>query len=109
MSGLHASHRMRTRSAADDPFISELRNEISANDRRIVAAVNTRLDLVARMRSYKDSRGMPLYDAEREESLLRFLEQTNAGPLSVEGVEEILRTLLEITRRELGSRGSDGS
>lgn len=39
--------------------------------------------------------------ADREESLLRFLEHTNHGPLSHEGLEKIVQTLLEVTKREL--------
>jgi chorismate mutase len=95
-----------TRVVAEDPFIRKLRDEISDNDRRIVAAINARLELVARMRRHKDARGIPFHDPDREESLLRFLEQTNDGPLSVEGLEEVVRTLLDVTKRELGRPSS---
>jgi chorismate mutase len=93
-----------TRSAASDPFIGRLRREIADNDRRIVEAINTRLELVSQMRRYKDSRGIPFHDPDREDLLLRFLEDANLGPLSREGLEEIVQTLLEVTKRELRSR-----
>ena len=41
-----------------DPLISQLREQISDNDRAIVEAINARLELVARMKSYKESRGI---------------------------------------------------
>jgi chorismate mutase len=94
-------HDSAARPAAADPFIRELRREISANDRRIVEAVNARIELVSQMRTYKDSCGIPFHDPDREESLLRFLERSNHGPLSREGLEEIVHTLLEVTKREL--------
>jgi 3-deoxy-7-phosphoheptulonate synthase len=85
----------------DDPFISRLREEISDNDRTIVDAINARLELVARMRSYKDSRGIEFQDRDREAALLDDLQQANGGPLSHEGLTEIVLTLLELTKREL--------
>ena len=41
-----------------DPLIRQLREQISDNDRAIVEAINARLKLVARLKSYKESRGM---------------------------------------------------
>lgn len=91
----------RVGSQVTDPFIRQLREQIAENDRKIVEAINTRLELVGLMRSYKDSRGIAFHDRDREESLLRNLEQANAGPLSPEGLEELLLALLELTKREL--------
>jgi chorismate mutase len=89
-----------------DPFIRQLREQISTNDRRIVEAINARLALVARMRSYKASRGIAFLDQEREDWMLRYLQRANAGPLSPTGLEEIFRALLELTKRELAEAGS---
>jgi 3-deoxy-7-phosphoheptulonate synthase len=83
-----------------DPVISRLREEISDNDRSLLEAINTRLELVTQMRSHKEARGMAFDDEERERRLLRYLESTNRGPLSREGLEEIFRALLELTKRE---------
>jgi 3-deoxy-7-phosphoheptulonate synthase len=84
-----------------DGFVDRLREEISENDRGIVEAINTRLALVARMHSYKAARGIAFRDARRERALLRSLQETNGGPLSPEGLEEILLALLELTKREV--------
>jgi chorismate mutase len=37
---------------AQDPFVRQLRQQISDNDRALVAAINKRLDLVARLKAY---------------------------------------------------------
>jgi 3-deoxy-7-phosphoheptulonate synthase len=86
---------------ATDPFIRELRQEISENDRRLVDSINTRLELVARIRRYKGAHGMAFQDPNREQSLLRSLQRENSGPLSSDGLEEIFAALLELTKREV--------
>jgi 3-deoxy-7-phosphoheptulonate synthase len=90
-------------STIGDRFIERLREQISENDQRIVAALNTRLELVAAMRRYKDSHGIAFRDGSREERLLRQLEETNPGPLSPDGLEEFVSVLLELTRKEVAA------
>ncbi len=80
----------------------ELREEITANDGRIVDAVNLRVRLVSELWEIKRKRALDQRDTGRERELLKSLALTNAGPLSEEGLEELVRELLELTRRELG-------
>ena len=84
-----------------DPLIRQLREQISDNDRAIVEAINTRLKLVARLKSYKESRGMSFVDPEREEWMLQYLSRANRGPLSAEGLRKIFQELLELTKDEV--------
>ena len=84
-----------------DPFIRQLREQISDTDRSIVEAVNARLKLVAKLKSYKESRGISFLDPEREEWMLQYLSRANRGPLSAEGLREIFEELLDITKREV--------
>ena len=84
-----------------DPVIRQLREQISDNDRKIVDAVNRRLELVARMKRYKADRGIPFVDPDREEWMLRYLQRANAGPLSPDGLAEIVSTVLALTKSEL--------
>jgi chorismate mutase len=86
---------------SSDPTIRRLREEISDVDRAIVDAVNARLELVARLREYKVSNGIPFVDPERERQLLDELESANRGPLSSEGLRELFRELLDLTKREV--------
>jgi chorismate mutase len=84
-----------------DPIIRQLREQVSDNDRALVEAVNARLRLVARLKSYKESRGFDFVDPEREEWMLRDVARANRGPLSQEGLEQIYRAILDLTKREV--------
>ena len=85
----------------DDPLIKQLRQQISDTDRSIVDAINTRLRLVARLKSYKESRGIDFLDPEREEWMLQYLNRANRGPLSQEGLKEVFEEILDLTKREV--------
>jgi chorismate mutase len=84
-----------------DPVIRQLRQRISDNDRAIVDAINTRLELVARIKQVKEDRGLEFVDPEREDWMVRYLERANRGPLSAEGLREIFEEILELTKREV--------
>jgi chorismate mutase len=88
-------------STDSDPVIRQLREELSANDVRIVEAINARLELVARLKRVKEERGIAFVDPAREEWLLQYLTRTNRGPLSDEGLREIYSSLLDLTKREV--------
>jgi chorismate mutase len=90
-----------------DPFIRQLREQISDNDRSIVEAINTRLKLVGRLKGYKESRGLSFIDPEREEWMLQYLSRANRGPLSAEGLREIFEELLDLTKREVDRQSGD--
>jgi chorismate mutase len=92
----------------DDQLIRQLREQISDNDRAIVDAVNTRLKLVARLKRYKESRGIEFVDPAREQWMLQYVSRANRGPLSQAGLEEIYGELLDLTKREV-ARQEDGA
>ena len=91
-----------------DPLIRQLREQISDADRTIVEAVNARLKLVARLKAYKESRGLSFVDPEREEWMLNYLARANRGPLSAEGLQEIFAEVLDLTKREVGRSEGQG-
>lgn len=95
-------------SAALDPELQELRERVSELDRAILAAVNERLELVARIVAHKRERGLPLHDPQREESMMRALRESNRGMLTNEGVEELQAALLYLTKRQLGIAATVG-
>jgi chorismate mutase len=84
-----------------DPIMRQLREAISDNDRKLVEALNKRLELVARLKQYKESRGIGFVDPEREEWILSYLQRANRGPMSAEGLREFFRRILELTKREV--------
>ena len=89
----------------NDPLIRQLREQISDNDRAIVESINARLKLVARLKGYKESRGLDFLDPDREEWMLQYLSRANRGPLSGEGLRELFEEILALTKREV-ERGS---
>lgn len=92
-----------------DPVVRQLREEITANDCAIVAAVNRRLELVGELWRHKAEHGYATTDPRREESLLAELAGANSGPLSTEGLRALLLSLLRLTRGEVGdARGRSG-
>jgi 3-deoxy-7-phosphoheptulonate synthase / chorismate mutase len=84
-----------------DPILRELRDKISGTDRTILQAVNARLELVAQIKAYKESRSIEFLDPEREQAMLEELVAANTGPLSAEGVRELLSAILNLSKREL--------
>ncbi len=93
--------------AAGDRLVGELRAEISALDRELLATVNRRLEIVARLHAHKQAHGMPLRDPEREASLLAALRAANRGPLSTGGLNAFFEHLLALVRRELHGENGD--
>jgi len=89
-----------------DPLIRQLREQISDNDRALVEMVNKRLQLVARLKRYKESRGIGFLDPEREEWMLQYLARANRGPLSADGLQELFDEILGLTKREVERGGS---
>ena len=86
---------------AADPLIRQLRDQISDNDRKLVGAINKRLELVARLKAYKDSRGLEFVDTAREEWMLQDLQRANRGPLSADGLRMIYAEVLALTKSEV--------
>jgi chorismate mutase len=93
---------MSRQDPAEDPVIQELREQISANDRAIIDAINRRLQLLERMLARKVEQGYALYDPARESRMLKALEDLNNGPISTDGLAEIYQAVLEVTQREAG-------
>jgi chorismate mutase len=81
----------------------EIRRQIAGNDEAIVAAVNRRLELVSELWRLKTELGLEVTDPGREQRLREHLAGRNAGPLTREGLDEIVTVLLDLTKRELGA------
>jgi chorismate mutase len=85
----------------EDPIIRQLREAISDNDRKLIETLNKRLELVARLKRYKESQGIGFVDPEREEWILNYLQRANRGPMSAEGLRDFLKQILDLTKREV--------
>jgi chorismate mutase len=84
-----------------DPIIRQLREQISDTDRKLVEALNTRLELVARLKKYKESHGIGFVDPEREEWMLSYLQRANRGPLTSDGLRAFFTDVLDLTKNEV--------
>lgn len=95
----------RKMSVADsDPVIKQYREQISDNDLKILEALNKRLQLVEKLKQYKESKGIGFVDPAREEWIITFLARSNRGPLSQEGLEKVFRLILALTKEEIARR-----
>lgn len=82
-------------------MLDELRTQISAVDREIVALVNRRILLVRELKAYKDANDIDFVDADRERQLFEDRERENDGPLSDDGLRAFYAELLALTKREV--------
>ena len=85
---------------AQDALIRQMRDQITDNDVKLIGAINTRLQLVARLRGYKQEHGLEFVDHTREAWMHHFMQGVNKGPLSAQGLREIYADILELTKRE---------
>ena len=83
--------------------LDELRAQIGTLDRRLLEALNRRLELVAAVRDHKDAAGARWIDADREAELLRELAAANPGPLSERGVTAIFSAVLDVLKQEVAA------
>ncbi len=78
--------------------LEELRGKIDAEDSTILEALRRRADLVHQVGLIKQQTGEPFYVPEREEALLRRLEQGPRGRLPAGAVRTIYREILSAMR-----------
>ena len=83
-----------------DPVVTSFRDEITALDVGLVSTINARLEKVAELRRYKAENGIAFLDPDREAWLVDHLKRANAGPLSEEGLEELVAFVLDLVKRE---------
>jgi chorismate mutase len=84
-----------------DPEIEELRRQIEERDHEIVSAVNARLQLVRRLKAYKEDNAINFLDTRQEQRIHRRLASFNRGPLSEKGLHELVGEILDLMKREL--------
>ena len=84
-----------------DDRIEQLRARVAEVDRSLLAGMNERLALVAELRDEKADRGVPFVDPDQERRVVNALLQANGGPLTDDGVRELVEAVLALTKREL--------
>jgi len=89
---------------SQDPYVRDVRRQISDLDSTLVELVNKRLRLVAQLKGYKDEHGIDFVDLAREEWMLQYLQRANRGPLSPDGLAQLYHQLLALTKEEVTAR-----
>ncbi|MFL5961443.1 MAG: chorismate mutase [Gaiellaceae bacterium] len=84
-----------------DPVVASFRDEITALDVRLVSTINARIEAVKALAQYKEEQGIAFFDPDREASLVAYLKRVNSGPLSDEGLEELLSFVLALVKDEV--------
>ena len=92
---------------ATDALVRQMRDQITDNDVKLIGAINARLQLVARLREYKEGRGIAFVDHTREAYMHQFMQAVNKGPLSADGLREIYDDILALTKRETERRDGE--
>jgi len=89
--------------------LGRLREQIAAVDRELLAALNRRLELVARVQEHKQETGARLIDAKREAELIGELTAANEGPLSESAVQSVFAAVLDVMKQELRAASRPGT
>lgn len=84
-----------------DAVVRQMRDALLDTDLKILAAVNQRLTLAARLESYAAQSGREGITPAREEWMRRYVAGANRGPLTAEGLDSLFGTLADITRSEV--------
>ncbi len=92
---------MSVHQPAVDQAVASFRDEITALDVRLVSTINARIKAVQALSEYKQERGLAFLDPEREASLVEYLKRVNGGPISDEGLEELLTFVLALVKKEV--------
>lgn len=84
-----------------DDVVNDVRAQLDEIDREIFAAVNRRIDVVTRLKRYKDEHGIGFLDPDRERKMIDARVGENTGPLSESGLRKFYAELLALCKREL--------
>ena len=81
------------------PARSRSRHSTCGSSRRSIE----RLETVEQLRLYKEEHDLPFVDPDREAALIRELKSANRGPLSEDGLDELITFVLDLVKREVTS------
>jgi chorismate mutase len=91
-----------------DPELQTHRELIAANDRKLVEALNARVQLVQHLKRYKEAKGYAFLDVAQEARVLEQVCLASEGPVSEEALCELFATILAWTKREVERLSTSG-
>jgi chorismate mutase-like protein len=78
--------------------ISDWRKKIDEIDGRIVELLSARARAAHEIGRLKRDRGMPIYEPDREQAVLKHIAEANPGPLSGRELVSIYERIMDIMR-----------
>lgn len=88
--------------------LQNLRSRIDQIDLKLLRLLNQRAALALRVGALKRSRGLPLFDRQRERVIIRHVLRASRGPLPKSSLRKIFLEILRQNRRPEG-RKRDGA
>ena len=79
--------------------LEEFRVLIDDVDRRIVALLNERTQVVEEIGRVKRSTDLPIYEPRREEQVFANISQSNVGPLGEDALRRIFERIIDEMRK----------
>ncbi|HVJ14122.1 MAG TPA: chorismate mutase [Polyangiaceae bacterium] len=84
---------------AIDPELDALRRAIDDVDRQLLELIAERVKIVLKVGDFKRRRSLPIYDPERERTMIEQLIQRAPQPLNPEIVRRIFERVIDESRR----------
>jgi chorismate mutase/prephenate dehydratase len=85
--------------AARRQTLAHVRSQIDRLDERLLSLISRRAALALLIGRIKRQQKWPVYDARREQFVLRHVTQRNRGPLSPSAIRHIFQAILSECRR----------
>ena len=82
------------------PDLQQIRQEIDANDREILACIEKRMALTEQVARYKIDHGKQIHDPEREREKLQKVRDAVSDPFSSKAIQEVFQQLMSISRKQ---------
>ena len=79
--------------------LKNLRKEIDAVDRQIVALFEKRMEISERIAAYKQKEGMPIRDEAREAEKIRQVQNLTHTDFNRQHIEELYTLLISLSRK----------
>ena len=79
--------------------IDQLRSEIDRLDSELLRIFNRRADLALQIGELKKEQDIPVYDPNREKSIIRRMQAENAGPLDNQAIVRLFERVIDESRR----------
>jgi chorismate mutase len=78
--------------------ISDWRKKIDELDRKLAALLNERAAAAVEIGRLKRNTSLPVYEPERERSVIENVQRSNAGPLAQRDLAQIYERIMDVMR-----------